>query len=160
MNCFNHHELNAVAQCQDCNKGLCNDCAKQYSICICSTCNSARGGSEKNRIMKELFWTFGLGLGLTFMVSKGLMGQMPFENNSIQTTLMIFMMFYMYSGLVAGWYTLNRITPQVFLFLPLIGWVIYFVVKMMIAIWVGLVMLPIRTFRNIRRLRQISAITV
>ena len=159
MNCFNHHEVNAVAQCQDCNKGLCNDCAKQYSIPICSTCNSARGGSEKTRIIKELFWTFGLGLGLTFMMLKGPLGQMLFANDSIQASLMIFMIFYTCSGLVAGWYTLNRITPQVFLFLPLIGWVIYFVFKMMIAIWVGYVMLPIRTFRNIKRLKQISAIT-
>ena len=32
-------------------------------------------------------------------------------------------------GLVAGWKTLTRITPQVFLFLPILGWVFYFLVK-------------------------------
>lgn len=160
MNCFNHHELSAIAQCQDCSKGLCNECATKYSIPICSICNSSRGKSEKDQIIKELFWTYGLGLGLTFLVSRGSMGQMTFGNNSIETSLMFFMMFYMCSGLVAGWYTLNRITPQVFLFLPLIGWVIYFVIKMMISIWVGLIMLPVRTCRNVRRIRQINAIPI
>lgn len=159
MNCYNHHESNAVAQCQDCSKGLCNECAKQFSLPICSTCNTARGGNEKNRIMKELFLTFGIGIGLVYMASKGPIGELLFKENSIQSTLLILGMAYVYSGLVAGWYTLNKITPQIFLFLPLIGWVIYFVVKAMIAMWVGLVMLPVRTYRNITRLKEISAIT-
>lgn len=157
MNCFNHHELSAVAQCEDCSKGLCKDCARRYSIPICSACNVSRGGNERSNILKELFWTYGLGVGLTLMVSNAFTGQIYFGCDSLESNLVMLMMFYAYSGLIAGWYTLNRLTPRFFLILPLIGWVIYFSVKTMIAGCVGIVMLPIRTFRNLRRLKQLKS---
>lgn len=56
---------------------------------------------------------------------------------------------YIFSGIVPGWNTLTRITPATLLFLPIIGWVLYFLVKLVLSLGVGLVMLPIRTVRNI-----------
>ncbi len=58
----------------------------------------------------------------------------------------------MFSGIIPGWKTLTRIMPSVFLFLPIIGWVLYFIVKFALSVVVGLVMLPVRTVRNIARL--------
>ena len=36
-----------------------------------------------------------------------------------------------------GWRVLNMITPGVFLFMPFVGWIIYFIVKAVIAAVVG-----------------------
>jgi len=42
MNCFNHPIHAAVAQCVDCRKGLCPECASIYKITICKECNEKR----------------------------------------------------------------------------------------------------------------------
>lgn len=38
MKCFNHPEMEAVATCQKCGKGLCRECAGKYTPCMCDTC--------------------------------------------------------------------------------------------------------------------------
>ena len=38
MNCFYHPEKEAVAQCTECNKGLCNECATRFNKPICDSC--------------------------------------------------------------------------------------------------------------------------
>ncbi|MGC9352490.1 MAG: hypothetical protein ACP5D9_01560 [Mariniphaga sp.] len=60
-----------------------------------------------------------------------------------------FFLIYMGLELVAGWKTLIRITPQVFLFLPILGWVFYFLIKAFLSMVVGLVAFPVRTIRNL-----------
>lgn len=55
---------------------------------------------------------------------------------------------YMGLGLVAGWKTLTRVTPQVFLFLPILGWVLYFLIKAVLSMFVGLVAFPVRMIKN------------
>lgn len=41
-----------------------------------------------------------------------------------------------------GWKSLNKITPDIFLFMPIIGWVIFFVVKGILSVVVGLFTTP------------------
>ncbi len=48
-----------------------------------------------------------------------------------------------------GWKALNRITPDIFLFMPLIGWVIYFVAKFILAIIVGMFVAPFQIAKKI-----------
>ncbi len=43
---------------------------------------------------------------------------------------------------VFGWKALNRIQPSMFLFLPLAGWVLYFVIKGLLSIVVGVFAAP------------------
>ena len=38
MKCYNHIELDAVATCQRCGKGLCRACASKYNPCLCDEC--------------------------------------------------------------------------------------------------------------------------
>nr|WP_321355578.1 hypothetical protein [uncultured Draconibacterium sp.] len=56
---------------------------------------------------------------------------------------------YMGLGLVSGWKALGRVTPQIFLFLPILGWVIYFLIKVVLAMFVGLIAFPVRIIRNL-----------
>ncbi len=69
MNCFNHPEENAVASCQDCQKGLCNGCASLYTFPICIQCNSQRKQSQKKEIYKELFLMFVFGCVLYYLLA-------------------------------------------------------------------------------------------
>lgn len=39
---------------------------------------------------------------------------------------------------VVGWRALDRITPEIFLVLPAIGWLIYFIVKGVLSVIVGM----------------------
>ena len=45
---------------------------------------------------------------------------------------------------VFGWKTLNMITPAFFLWMPLLGWVIYFIVKFFLSMLIGLFVAPFR----------------
>ncbi|MGY0426354.1 MAG: hypothetical protein ACWIPI_05925, partial [Polaribacter sp.] len=58
--------------------------------------------------------------------------------------------FYLGGALIAGWKIVTYITPTIFLFLPLVGWLVYFIVKFSLSIAVGLVMFPVRLFRDFR----------
>jgi len=48
----------------------------------------------------------------------------------------------------------NRITPSFFLILPAIGWVIYFMVKLVISVWIGWFVMLIRIIKNIQNLKK------
>jgi len=156
MNCYNHTETISVAQCQDCQKGLCSICAKNYSIPICIECNSQRGNIEKQDIIKELFITFGFGIIVTYFF----INSKNFQNYPINMNIILVWIFsiYTFSSFVAGWKTLSKLTSNYFIFLPIIGWVIYFVIKLSISSMIGYFMLPIRTYNNISKLKKINSI--
>lgn len=46
--------------------------------------------------------------------------------------------------IVAGWKSLTMIQPNIFLIMPLVGWVIYFVIKGLISLLLGIFILPYR----------------
>lgn len=43
---------------------------------------------------------------------------------------------------IFGWRTLNRIRPSYFLFLPIIGWVLFFIVKGLLSVVIGVFVAP------------------
>lgn len=160
MNCYNHPNIVAVAQCCSCGKFLCKWCIQKDEPVLCKTCSTKYAANDKRKASMELLVTFGVGFliyllfysGITFdyqkYISSGLFSQ--------RYTSAIFL--YISFGIVAGWKSLNKITPKVFMILPFIGWLIYFVVKIYASILVGIVMLPIRTIMNIRILLTKSAV--
>jgi len=160
MNCYNHPNQVAVAQCSDCNKGLCSQCATAYSIPICNFCNKSRIGNERTRIIKEILAILIGGCVLTFLFSKLLSTPVGKSNYTVSfDTITYIILFYICAGVIAGWQTLNRLTPRMFLVLPIIGWLIYFAFKLFLSYWVGLIMLPVRLVRNILRLIKLQKIT-
>lgn len=156
MNCYNHQTQPAVAQCSDCGKGLCGTCASLCQMPLCTSCNKSRIASERSGIIKEMLLTFGVGAVLAYLFFQWTNGghSYPLLYNIISFVIP----FYVFSGIIPGWKTLTRITPSVFLFLPIIGWVLYFIVKFALSVVVGLVMLPVRTVRNIARLVTLQRI--
>ena len=161
MNCYNHPPQTAVAQCQDCAKGLCSQCATIYSMPICGSCNKSRINNERRSIIKELLVIFIGGLILTYFLSTLFSTPVGESGHTVRfDTFTYIMLFYICAGTLSGWQTLTSITPSVFLVLPIIGWLIYFAIKLFLAFWIGLVMLPIRIVRNIIRLTQLQKIAV
>lgn len=73
MNCYRHPSIPAVAQCPQCNKGLCAECASVYTHPICNICNRRLINNEKGRIIKELLLTFGIGILLALLLVEGTM---------------------------------------------------------------------------------------
>ena len=49
---------------------------------------------------------------------------------------------YMVIALPFGWRALNRITPDVFLIMPIIGWLIFFLIKGFLSLLIGGFALP------------------
>lgn len=159
MNCYNHPSQAAVAQCSDCGKGLCSGCAAAYSAPICNSCNKSRISNERIRIIKEILFTIVFGVALAYLNGKYIF----FKDSSfsLRTTVEYYIIFtYIFAGIVAGWKTLTNITPRMFLVLPIIGWLLYFVLKLFLSFWVGLIMFPVRMVRNILRLIKLQKITV
>lgn len=116
--------------------------------------------AEKNKIYKELLLMFVFGflgyyavLHVHIPINSELLKGQIFEK-----VFLIVVGFYIGAAVIAGWKTLNRITPNIFLFLPIVGWLIFFMAKFLLSIIVGVFMLPIRLFLNFRRLYSLKAV--
>ncbi|MBE7012009.1 MAG: hypothetical protein E7415_04985 [Ruminococcaceae bacterium] len=134
MNCFYHGDRAATVTCQSCGRGLCTECASITDTPVCKDCIQDYVRSEKAEMLKTIVIGLIIGIALSVFIGdiKGLcFGWVPF-----------------------GWKSLNAVTPQVFLFLPLVGWVIYFIIKFVIAFFIGWVALPIKIYKWINLFRN------
>jgi hypothetical protein len=131
MNCFNHTDEPAVASCVDCGKGLCKECASLYEFPICNECNAKRSKKEKNQLVIKYIPSIILFAGgFVFGLKTGNIG------SAVVTG-------YIFAGFLWGWSVITFIQPKMFLFLSFFGWALYFLVKGIIAMFVGIVALPI-----------------
>lgn len=48
-----------------------------------------------------------------------------------------------------GWKSLNKITPSLFIWMPLIGWVIYFIIKFFLSVLIGYFVAPYQIGKKI-----------
>ncbi|SHJ85594.1 hypothetical protein SAMN05444280_1352 [Tangfeifania diversioriginum] len=146
MNCINHPSESAVSQCQVCGKGLCVDCTNKFSKPICPDCFSVSRQKQKRAAVTEVILTLLIGLPVGIILDL-------LVNDTYKTPDSFweshFFLIYMGLGIVAGWKTLTRITPQIFLFLPVLGWLLYFVIMAVFSLFAGLIAFPIRTIRNL-----------
>lgn len=153
MKCANHPSMDAVGTCVDCGKGLCVDCTNAYSIPICQSCNAVRVKGEKGDLNKRIILTLVFFvLGFYLMVNSA-------PSINIGTIIGGIIIGYIFAGVPWGWQFLNKITPSLFLFLPLIGWVIYFLIKTLLSFAIGFIALPIKLFgmvKDAKRLKEIN----
>ncbi len=150
MKCANHPELDAVATCVDCGKGLCSDCTSAYEFPICESCNAGRVAGEKKELMKNIALTvLFFFVGVYFASSSG-------GGSNVVGMIVIG---YLFAGIPWGWSFLNKITPSIFLFLPLIGWVIYFFIKGILSFFIGFIALPIKLYQIFRDSKRLKGIT-
>ncbi|MEK3794751.1 hypothetical protein MKX42_23705 [Paenibacillus sp. FSL R7-0204] len=51
MECYQHHGMGAVAQCQECGKGLCGECSERFSLMLCEQCLLANNELAQRRVI-------------------------------------------------------------------------------------------------------------
>jgi hypothetical protein len=66
------------------------------------------------------------------------------------------LLFYISCGMVPGWKALSGITPNIFLIMPIMGWVLYFIIKALLALAIGWIILPFKLAKDIMRFIQLS----
>ncbi|MBQ8177037.1 MAG: hypothetical protein IJ035_08410 [Oscillospiraceae bacterium] len=147
MKCFYHPERDAVAQCNECKRGLCRECAQKWNPPHCDGCGVSikQVASAQMKIIKT-FFIVGIILGILYgigafaitvgeSIGAGLIGL-------LSAVLMGPLMGYSLAGWTVGWNKLSNFTSKFFLFLPIVGWLIYFGIKLTLAYFVGFFALP------------------
>lgn len=128
MNCFNHPTRPAVAQCVDCHKGLCNECAHKYTIPICDECNNKRRGGNVAHFLKPFIVCailFAVGYNLEVFGSDEFMGG------------------YMLMCAYGGWKAINQFAPMIFVWLDMRSVLMFFLLKLAISMFIGFFLTPI-----------------
>lgn len=57
------------------------------------------------------------------------------------------------AGTPCGWRALSSMQPRMFLFLPIIGWLIYFGIKLFLSYWIGYIAMPMQIVKAFRAAR-------
>ncbi|MFC7373082.1 hypothetical protein ACFQPF_15690 [Fictibacillus iocasae] len=133
MKCYKHYEMDAVSTCTVCGKALCPNCSEKFTYPSCDSCVLNQVSEQKsilirNAIIMTVLFAFGLTEG--FMLAIAL------------------------AGVPWGWSALNKITPNIFLFMPLMGWVIYFLIKLGLSMVIGVFVLPFQVMKIVKGLKE------
>lgn len=130
MNCFYHKDRVATATCRKCGRELCSECASLFSPTMCADCAGQIAAENKAAMTKNI------AISILLMIAGIVIIQNP--------------MGFLLAGIPSGWRFLNRITPSMFLWMPLVGWIIYFFIKLTLSYFIGLFVLPVTLIRNIK----------
>lgn len=158
MKCFYHPERDAVAQCNECNKGLCHECASKWDPPHCDGCGiSVKDVASVQMKTIKTFFVVGVVIGIIYCI--GMFALTVGESftaglfSLLLSVVLIPIMGYGLAGWVVGWRKLSNFTSKFFLFLPIIGWLIYLSIKLFLAYFVGFVALPgeYKRLKNILR---------
>lgn len=136
MSCFYHPEREATAVCSECGKPLCSECSAVFQPPTCESCISAHVSSVKAEMIKSI------AISVVFMIIGCLVIKSP-------SGILL-------AGIPYGWSILNSITPSMFVWMSWIGWIIYFLLKLVLAYFIGLIALPIKMFKWISELVRVK----
>ncbi len=162
MNCYNHADQVSVSQCRDCNKGLCDYCSHFYQVPLCISCNKVHIDYEKKKIKKEFFLTLALGaIPAAIMFYLLITAEMPPGKTINDVYLRTLLTFFVFAPIVPGWHALNsfgRNFKGFFLIFSIAGLFLFYTLKTIISIPVGIIALPIRIIKNSKRFKELNAI--
>ena len=136
MACFYHQDRVATAVCNTCGKALCTECGSRFQPPTCMECAEDYAENVKSEMKKNII------ISVVLMVVGIIVTMNPLG--------------FLLAGIPWGWSALNKITPAIFLWLPLIGWVIYFLIKLIIAYVIGIVALPVKLYQWTKELSKIK----
>lgn len=129
MNCYYHPNRPAVAQCLDCGKGLCRQCAEKYERPICTECNNKRGKDEKKAYLKPIIvctLLFGVGCLIGSKI-----GEPPT------------MMGYIFTCIYGGWNIVDMFFSNIFVSLNINSLIFYYGLRIILSVIVGVFATPI-----------------
>ncbi len=152
MSCSIHEDLEHVGICNDCGRTLCKDCVDKFNPPTCPYCMIGWGNAVKKQFFKTAALGALLGIGA---VAFSVVSAPPGSGIGIMTTMSL-MVFIIFAGIPWGWSTLSKITPQVFLFMPIGGWMLYFGVKLLISFYIGFCVMPFYIWKYIKNMKLVQ----
>lgn len=134
MNCSVHTDREATGTCVDCGRSLCPECCDKYKPVLCPSCAEARNKQELKKAVTTLV------ISAVLFIAALIFNQNPDSpwysmNRSVGSSIFTALVL---AGVPWGWITLNKITSNFFMFLPIIGWFFYVVVKLMLSMVIGI----------------------
>lgn len=155
MKCYNHPDQEAIAQCIDCGKGLCQECATRWDPPICDSCQNRRGNAELASLNREVMLYAGLSIvGIVF----GFVMASSMKELGAGVIVLIFTYGITFPMYAAGWKWLNHLTDRFTLLATPMVWIIYLFVKLMLSAVVGMIALPYRLYSIFKRKSEIHSI--
>ena len=151
MKCYHHPDRDAVAYCSQCGRGLCGECSDRYNPILCGGCAEKIAGIQLNeeieyyndavrrlrklRIGAIVCVAFGIlfGLALTSGRSYEILGLIGGILGGL-----------CFAGVPSGWRDINETFSRFrfILFLPIAGWIMFYLFKLSFAIVVGWIAFP------------------
>lgn len=129
MNCYYHPSRPAVAQCPDCGKGLCYECANRYQRPICKDCNDRRGRTGLFAYIKPL-------IVLLFLFIVGCVIGRNFGDSPV-------IMGYLFTCIYGEWSIVNQFLSNIFISLDIHSIIFYYGLKILLATVIGIFATPI-----------------
>lgn len=159
MKCYNHPAKDAIAQCGECGKGVCEECAKKWDPPICDDCLRNNINAEFDSINSELklyiiLAIVGAVVGV-FVSSSGSRGE---EGRLIMIFLGAGWIALCLPVYAAGWKWMNHLTDRVALFGTPAFWLIYLFIKLMFSAAVGMFALPYRLYYINKRKKELNSL--
>ncbi|MDN4605877.1 hypothetical protein [Sporosarcina highlanderae] len=162
MKCYKHNKLDAVATCNNCGKGLCNECSDEFQPISCQRCALQNNETFKSGLMVQLIVPIVIFISIFVFSLVFMFSALKSLDDSIGplSYLLFFIGVLINSYAIAtvpfGWRFLNKLTPDVFLFLPIAGWLFYFGVKFAISLSLGWIIAPFAVWRIKKDLKSIN----
>lgn len=147
MKCYHHPDRDAVAACMECGRGLCKECASYYTKPLCSECAVSKALHIKGNLEKACLLFAVLALLSLVVIAAAYAPEIPPARVLMSALFLACMPF--------GWYKLTEFTPRVFLILPVIGWIFYFIVKAAVSACIGPLALFFRVLRDGQFMRTV-----
>ncbi len=146
MNCFNHPQQPAVAQCVDCGKGLCSRCAAMYQPILCASCYQARRDAE----VRE--YTINVVLYIAFFIV-GFATDFLEESEPFNTR---WLSAYSVMAARAGYILVERYFPFRLFVAHIAVWALYLVFKLVLYFIIVFFVAPFMVVREVYRLVRAS----
>lgn len=155
MKCYYHPQKDAISQCSDCGKGLCEECATKWKPPTCDDCMKNYVNNEMSSVNGELMIYIGLAIaGIIF----GCIVGSTHSRNFSEVIFLSFGYAFCFPVYFAGWKWLNKITDYFIFFGGIKFWVIYIFIKLLCSAFVGLVALPYRLFTIFKRKKELNSL--
>lgn len=131
MNCFNHVDRAAVAQCSDCGKGLCPECARKYEPILCTSCFQKRKRSEMWRSIFSLLFLIALFvIGFRWDFLAGGSEDMRWTSG------------YLLMAIWSGYLFVEKFIPYKMIAGTGLQWAFYYIIKLFLFVFIGIITAP------------------
>lgn len=160
MKCYYHEDRDAVAQCNVCGKGLCKECADMSNPPICRDCCSeievnVKDEAKKLIIRSILLFILGGIFGVVLIISTK-SPDTGFMSAFFNALISLVVMGWIFAGFPCAWTRLSKIFSKftAILIIPILGWLLIFMIKMLLSCYVAFVALPIDLIRAGKTLKE------